>query len=327
MDPNTTMQTIDAGAKAFTKLGDVFEKVFGPHFTRKQADADAYADERKLQIIRDNPDMDISYTDGKMNARMHTPEALAYRAERRYIADSIRQEDNIEKVFEIAGNELQSLDTISDDPVDDDWIAKFIGEVKDVSSSEMQLIWGKILAGEIAKPKSFSMRTLSIVRNISPSEAHVFERIMPYVIRYEDLSFVSVEKDLAKKHGLILGDLITLDSCGLIQVIPFTSIDIGIGPHEEFHPYFTNNALLSFHNEGDNEIRFTIQEIYLLSEAGTSLLNLLDPDSKNEYFDDWAQSIIHKTNISELSATLHKREGTDEPKRYSSVPYMHISNT
>ena len=52
MDPNTAMETIGAGAKAATKLGEIVEKVFGPRWTRKQADADAYSDQRKLQTIR-----------------------------------------------------------------------------------------------------------------------------------------------------------------------------------------------------------------------------------------------------------------------------------
>ena len=34
---------------------EIFQKMFNLHWTKKQADADAYADERKLQTIRDNP--------------------------------------------------------------------------------------------------------------------------------------------------------------------------------------------------------------------------------------------------------------------------------
>ena len=69
MDPNTAMETIGAGAKAATKLGEIVEKVFGPRWTRKQADADAYSDQRKLQTIRENPDMEIVYVNGQINAR------------------------------------------------------------------------------------------------------------------------------------------------------------------------------------------------------------------------------------------------------------------
>ena len=99
MDPNTAMETIGAGAKAATKLGEIVEKVFGPRWTRKQADADAYSDQRKLQTIRENPDMEIVYVNGQLNARERTPEALAYRAGQRMLSDAIREENNIENVF------------------------------------------------------------------------------------------------------------------------------------------------------------------------------------------------------------------------------------
>ena len=51
MDPNTAMETIGAGAKAATKLGEIIEKVFGPRWTRKQADADAYACIREMFFV------------------------------------------------------------------------------------------------------------------------------------------------------------------------------------------------------------------------------------------------------------------------------------
>ena len=47
MDPNAAMEAAAESAKAFTKLQEIFQKMFNPHWTKKQADADAYADERK----------------------------------------------------------------------------------------------------------------------------------------------------------------------------------------------------------------------------------------------------------------------------------------
>lgn len=76
MDPNAAMEAAAESAKAFTKLQEIFQKMFNPHWTKKQVDADAYADERKLQTIRDNPDMEIVYRDGLLNARERSPAAL-----------------------------------------------------------------------------------------------------------------------------------------------------------------------------------------------------------------------------------------------------------
>ena len=167
MDPDTAMETFSEGAKAATKFGEILEKVFGPRWTRKQAEADAYADEKKLQTIRNNPDMDIVYVNGQLNAKMKTPEALQMRAEIREHQESIRQQSNIENVLSQTANELlyTSDDAVSADPIVDDWIARFFGIIRDISSQEMQFIWSKILAGEFKKPGSFSLRTLDVIRN------------------------------------------------------------------------------------------------------------------------------------------------------------------
>ena len=191
MDPNTAMETMGAGAKAATKLGEIVEKVFGPRWTRKQADADAYSDQRKLQTIRENPDMEIVYVNGQLNARERTPEALAYRAGQRMLSDAIREENNIENVLEAASKELPQIEGVSDEPVDDDWITRFFTIVKDISNEEMQYVWGKILAGEIASPNSFSLKTLDTLRNISAADAQAFQRLMPLVVRHGSVHFIT----------------------------------------------------------------------------------------------------------------------------------------
>ena len=48
IDPNTAVSAAGEGAKAVSKLGEIVQKMFSPRWTRKQADADAYADDLKL---------------------------------------------------------------------------------------------------------------------------------------------------------------------------------------------------------------------------------------------------------------------------------------
>ena len=73
IDPNTAVSAAGEGAKAVSKLGEIVQKMFSPRWTRKQADADAYADDLKLQTIRNNPDMEVIYLNGQMSARERTP--------------------------------------------------------------------------------------------------------------------------------------------------------------------------------------------------------------------------------------------------------------
>lgn len=74
---------------------------------------------------------------------------------------------NIESVvgqtaFERRGKE------VSDHEPDHDWNARFFSELQDVSSQDIQLLWSKVLAGEVERPGSTSVRTLSILSNTVP---------------------------------------------------------------------------------------------------------------------------------------------------------------
>ena len=131
VDINTALETAGEAAKGFNKFQDIISKIFNPRWTIKQADADAYADQKKLQTIRENPDMEIVYVDGKLNARQCTQDALAFRAEQRMLAEAVRHEVNIEKVLEVTAKELPTEENISDEPVDEDWITRFFNIVKD----------------------------------------------------------------------------------------------------------------------------------------------------------------------------------------------------
>lgn len=55
-------------------------------------------------------------------------------------------------------------------------------EAKYVSEPEMQDLWGRILAGELASPNSFSLKTMDIIRNISSREANIFANMADNVL-------------------------------------------------------------------------------------------------------------------------------------------------
>lgn len=55
-----------------------------------------------------------------------------------------------------------------------DWLMRFFDTVGNISNEDLQQLWGKILANEIAKPKTCALRTLDMIRNMSSEEAKVF---------------------------------------------------------------------------------------------------------------------------------------------------------
>ena len=66
--------------------------------------------------------------------------------------------------------------------IDPDWMARFIDCAKDVSDSEMQLLWSKILSGELNKPNSISVMALETLRNMSKRDAETFHKLANFTV-------------------------------------------------------------------------------------------------------------------------------------------------
>lgn len=90
----------------------------------------------------------------------------------------LRRAENIRAVVRQAPALLDS--NPSDEPVDDDWAADFFEQAQDVSDRAMQSLWARILAGEVNKPGSFSLRTLHSLKTMTKDEAQMFERLVRF---------------------------------------------------------------------------------------------------------------------------------------------------
>lgn len=124
-----------------------------------------------------------------------------------------KRQNNLENIVKGAAQVIP--ESVSDDDVDPDWTAKFFTNAQDITSEDLQKYWSKILAGEVTKPGSFSLRTLEILKNISYKEVLLFERICPYL--FSDFIPRDVP-DFHEKYSISYGDLLKLKEAGLIQL-------------------------------------------------------------------------------------------------------------
>lgn len=316
IDPSTAMEAATEGAKALTKLQEIIQKMFNPKWTMRQADAEAYANARKLQTIRENPDMEIVFVGSEMHARERTPEAYAIRAGQREIADSIRQEKNLENVIDIAASEVQDAEEISDAPVDEDWIARLFSIVKDMNSEEMQQVWGKILAGEIKQPGSFSMRTLDTIRNLSKRDAEDFQKILPFVLSRGQDSFVTSKQKVLDKFDINYSTIMRLSESGLLKPQSLVQYNFSISAAKGGTVY-SKNRMIYFCGKDENETEISIG-VYELTKAACELMEILSYDSDSEYVLSLADSIF-SDNKGKIKVSIHEvnyiRDGQISYKR------------
>ena len=175
-------------------------------------------------------------------------QALLKKASHRLAIQEIRRQKNIESIVNKA---IKSLpETVSSEPVDPDWISRFFDECKDVSNEELQKIWGRLLAGEVATPNSCSRKTLAILKDLSPADAELFTEFCSYIwlrsgnsfymeddkiIFIEEYYFMpidelSLDRYLAR-FILAYGECLHLENLGLIHCKKDISINIGV--HDE----------------------------------------------------------------------------------------------
>lgn len=118
-----------------------------------------------------------------------------------------RKEQNLEAVTGVAQRELLGAkqralppagDSSSTDPEDDgsstdpDWFTRFRSYASEVSIPEVQEIWGRILAGEVATPGSFSLYSLEVLRRIDRANARMFDQLSAWVVNGGILATVSL---------------------------------------------------------------------------------------------------------------------------------------
>jgi hypothetical protein len=185
----------------------------------------------------------------------------------------LKRQANIEIVFARAANEDgPAPPPESPDP---DWVARFFGAVQDISSSEMQFAWGKILAGEIRRPGTYSLRTLEIVRNLTTSEADGFRRIAGCIDKQSGALLYYVES------GALLSPLAPLVEAGLFHSAtmwtPRSGVDLEY-PSGKLHVTCESRSFV---------------DVNFITEAGRQLLPIVDAaDLHQQYFEVLVRDLV-----------------------------------
>jgi hypothetical protein len=129
-----------------------------------------------------------------------------------------RRRDNMEGIGAETLLALAGPVNPTTEPPDDDWIYRFIDASEDVGNEEMQQIWGKILAGEITSPGSFSYTTLETVKRLRREEADLFTRACSFVIQIKDELIIFPSDDRATRAYTTMDyeDQVRLAEVGLL---------------------------------------------------------------------------------------------------------------
>lgn len=166
---SSAVKLIGAGAD----LGVTKLRLMKTDMEQKQAEKDKFRKAMTKQAISALPDR---------------PD-LAARAAENFFNDIFEKQERRENVLHFAAEELShqqsppEADTAPPpEALDEDWLTGLQGFAEKASSERMQRLFGRILAGEIRRPGSFSLFTLDVVSKLSPQDAANIVKIAPFVV-------------------------------------------------------------------------------------------------------------------------------------------------
>lgn len=290
-------------SKPLKKLIEVVAQGVGaitkPYLTRKMADAKAYEINTIAKAIKDNQEnlKEIEYSEEKLNlisldSDNHKQEfSIEQRTQKRVEFREQKRQLNIENITRNAVENLNSEPQVSEEPVDEDWISRFFNYAEDISNEEMQKLWGRILAGEVKKPNSFSTRTLELLRNLKTDEAKVFTKIASLVISTPNSPFIyrDTTEGFLDKYNISFEDQLLLTEIGILQVdttiarrLPYNDQDYII--------YFESGNYFIKHTKkaGSPELRIPIIRF---SKIGEELLKLITVTPNQVYLQEFCKFI------------------------------------
>ena len=288
--------------KLLDMVGGAIGTMYEPKHKRKMADATAYEINVVGEAMRNAADMPIVYDQNGLAINSEDFSRLMQRAGTRLVLQETIKQHNIESVIDNAYEVLEKEGQCSQEPVEQGWINRFFDSVADISDEDLQRLWGKILAGEIKQPKSYSLRTLETLKNLSKYEAELFQKITPCILTLGESLFLPSDNELLERYGIRYGEIMALDECGLINSSGLISLNPLVSDTKPVAVY-NHSKMIMLQGLTTNEEKISIGE-FGLTRAGKELFHILDCKFNDEYIYDFAEKTANQ-NSQKIKVTVH----------------------
>lgn len=275
-EPATKLIEIVSGA-----IGAIYE----PRKIKKLADAEAYRIQKLTTTAQEtNFNGEIEFLDGKITINSNNVNDIEIKS---LIVNEVKrlfnENENIKRIADFAYNELENDNIELSEDIDEDWKNNFFDKSKKIYSEDLQFIFGKILAGEIRQPGTYSKRLLNILSNLSQKEATLFNKISKYVLHDSKNSFIISDSEILSNFDITIEDIIDLEEAGLINSNPLNVSGTNI--------YQYKGYLINFF-EQQPKLR-----IYCLTNSGSDLEKILNQEISIDYL----LEIKKKYNINKMN--------------------------
>lgn len=239
---------------------------------RKMADAKAYAAE----------------LEAKTKNKVALIEAQGQDALANYVAaKESRKLRNTVAVIEKAQTHFTDGEKVSDEPVDEGWKNRFFNIIEEVTDEDMREIWGRVLAGEVKRPKSYSLRTMEILRNLAKEEAALFVKAAHF---YIEKDFICTEDfALSMNERLLLNEIGFTNAEDLIKMWK-------VPAKGKLEIVIDEQTLLIIHNDTDSIVNCNTG-VRKLSKAGIEIMSLMTQEDRMPFYKMLTKHFKQKGNV------------------------------
>lgn len=279
-------------AEPATKLVEIVSSAIGtlyePKKIRKKADAEAYKLKTLTNTAKEtNFNGEIEFLDGKI---LINSSDIPHSEIKTLVINEVKrlfdENENIKKIADYAFVELENDTSNITEELDEDWKHNFFDKGKKIYTKDLQLIFGKILAGEIRTPGTYSKRLLGILSNLSQEEAVIFNKVAKYTLKWANNSFIISNEEILKSCDIKLDEIIMLEEAGLINSNPLTISGNNL--------YEYKNYLINFGNDVPS------LDIYFLTKSGAELEKIIDSTISIKYL----KKIKNNYNIQKMNYSI-----------------------
>lgn len=217
---------------------------------------------------------------------------LASRAYAQHATKILKEQVNVEDVLAVALDRLAKSQATSepDGVPSDDWLTALRNEAAQRSSEEMKLAFGKILAGEIESPGTYSIRSVRTLGMMDSDTAALFRKVCNMVCVIPNLKSIAItpgnnsQGNALKEFGISFFELNTLQENGLIIPDYNSWIEFTVDGVSEGEMLYAGTGINLFAtNDKIKRYKVKVHGV-VLSNIGEQLHKIVDLDANRQHF-------------------------------------------
>lgn len=257
----------------------------------------ANANNNSKEVSRIEPTLDITnIVDGVMHEM---------------VSDNLRRSINVSNSVLYAEEKLrEEKGSESDKMINSDWIHRWRDSVSNVSSEDMQRLWGRLLAEELTTPGAYSLRCMDFIKNLTQEEALLIERLSR--VCFVEASGFWGDDEVLEEFGISYQELMELQHLGVITGIEAENLNNTYSPNSEQEAgievifILSKVKCLQVSHETKREL---IHKAYFATRLGMQLMQLSSLEPDLEFFERFAAHLVKQGYKVELADYLDVDDG------------------